>query len=114
MALSYPARGVGAIRFEEESCPRIPVSQLIGATRAQILNVLSEPMYTTAIALRLGRSPGNVGDHLSVLRSSGLISRVRLGRHVFYSRTALGAALLAGIEGSAEAGVDAPSYAVGR
>jgi DNA-binding transcriptional ArsR family regulator len=114
IALSYPARGVGAIRFKDESSPEIAVSHLIGATRAQILNVLSEPMHTTAIALRLGRSAGNVGDHLTVLRSSGLISRARLGRHVFYSRTALGAALLAGIDGSAEASVDALSYAVGR
>jgi DNA-binding transcriptional ArsR family regulator len=107
LALSYRARGLGAICFECEHCPELALARLIGTTRAQILGVLSEPMHTTAIALRLGRSAGNVGDHLTVLRSSGLISRSRLGRHVFYSRTALGSTLLTGARHSAYVGVPA-------
>jgi DNA-binding transcriptional ArsR family regulator len=70
------------------------IAGLIGPTRAEILRLVGEPMYTSALAELLGRSPGNVADHLKVLRDAGLVARCRVGRTVIYMRTPLGNALV--------------------
>jgi DNA-binding transcriptional ArsR family regulator len=96
IALCYPARGRGALWFRSSSDGTAGVPSLIGRTRNQILEAIDEPIHTTALALQLGRSPGNIADHLAVLKRSGLVRGTRVGPHVIYARTPLGDALLRG------------------
>jgi DNA-binding transcriptional ArsR family regulator len=96
LTLCYAARGVEAMWFSSSGGDG-GLASLIGKTRARILEALDEPLHTSALALHLDRSPGNVADHLTVLRSSGLVAKARVGLHVIYSRTPLGDALLRGV-----------------
>jgi DNA-binding transcriptional ArsR family regulator len=99
--LVYPARGTAALVTSSGHLNEGAVSRLIGATRAEILALLEEPSTTTMLAHRLRRSPGNVGDHLTILRQAGLVVRQRAGRRVLYSRTPLGQATLGRAEAPA-------------
>jgi DNA-binding transcriptional ArsR family regulator len=93
--LVFPARGVASLFWDEHGA-QAAVGQLIGHTRAEILELVGEPTHTSALARRLGRSPGNIADHLKILHASGLVGRARVGRNVMYSRTPLADALLEG------------------
>src|SRR5262249_28464331 len=93
--LVYPSRGVASLFWAERGSDTA-VAKLIGPTRAEILERVGEPNHTSALARSLGRSAGNVADHLKVLHACGLVARVRVGRNVLYSRTPLADALLAG------------------
>lgn len=88
--LVYPARGTAALLDHAPAECGPALSRLIGPTRAEILALLEEPSTTTTLAHRLRRSPGNVADHLAVLRRAGLVARRRVGRRVLYRRTPLG------------------------
>jgi DNA-binding transcriptional ArsR family regulator len=98
-ALVYPARGTAALLGQGRVEYGNAVSRLLGATRAEILALLEEPSTTTTLAHVLSRSPGNIADHLAVLREAGLVTRRRVGRRVLYRRTPLGHATL-GQEGA--------------
>ena len=93
-AVVYPARGTAALVGPGPVACGNAVSRLLGPTRAEILALLGEPSTTTTLAHVLHRSPGNIADHLAVLREAGLVARRRAGRRVLYWRTPLGHATL--------------------
>jgi DNA-binding transcriptional ArsR family regulator len=94
-ALTYAARGSAALW---RSCdpPGSHLEPLIGRSRASILQALASPASTSQLSSQLDMSAGAVGDHLAVLRDSGLVIRARNGRSVLYRRTPLGDALTGG------------------
>ncbi|MEU6548781.1 DUF5937 family protein [Streptomyces sp. NPDC046915] len=109
-ALIYRARGTSVLweRAAPDPDALTALAGLLGASRARLLVELGVPASTSQLAHSLAMAPGAVGDHLAVLRTTGLLVRARSGRSVLYRRTALGDALVAG---AAPAG---PSVASGR
>lgn len=75
---------------------RPSVAQLIGTSRARLLELLQRPMTTTALAAALRLAPSTASRHATVLREAGLVVTTREGNRVLHRRTALGLALLEG------------------
>ncbi len=92
-ALTYAARGIADLGRTAAPTPQA-LQELIGRSRAAVLNALEPPATTTQLAAQLGMSLGAVGDHLAVLRRNRLVERSRSGRAVLYHRTALADALV--------------------
>lgn len=87
--ISYPARGAATV-WEAVPTPNSPaLVALVGAVRAQLLQLLDRPATTTELAQRLAVTPSAVSQHLAVLRASGLLNRARSGRTVLYLRSEL-------------------------
>ncbi|WP_036563642.1 ArsR/SmtB family transcription factor [Nocardioides halotolerans] len=88
--VSYGARGAGRVwqRPAREAPAGLP--DLIGRSRALILESLDVPRSTTSLAQTLGLSLSTVSEHLSVMAGSGLLESRRDGQRVLYWRTAVG------------------------
>jgi DNA-binding transcriptional ArsR family regulator len=91
-AIYYPVTGR---RAPADARRRGGLDRLLGANRAALLRLLSQPAGTTNLAARSGLPIGAVGNHLRVLLDAGVVARRRSGRHVLYWRTPLGDALIA-------------------
>jgi DNA-binding transcriptional ArsR family regulator len=77
---------------------RPSLAQLIGTSRARLLELLHEPMTTTALAAALRLAPSTASRYATVLREAGLLVTRREGNRVLHRRTALGRALLEGTD----------------
>ncbi len=72
------------------------LGQLLGRTRAAVLEALQRECSTTQLARRISASPATASEHASVLRAAGLVDTRRDGGAVLHSLTELGCALLNG------------------
>ncbi|WP_254047603.1 ArsR/SmtB family transcription factor [Streptomyces aureus] len=70
------------------------LEDLLGRTRAAILEAVAVGRSTTDLARRLSISPATVSHHTSVLRNSGLVTTRREGKAVLHTVTSRGMALL--------------------
>jgi DNA-binding transcriptional ArsR family regulator len=93
----YPARGAATVWHTLSGA--LPtgssaLSELIGVTRARMLDTLRSPATTSALARQLAVTPGAVSQHLAVLHRNGLLTKQRSGRSVLYQTSELGLTLL--------------------
>ncbi|OII12218.1 transcriptional regulator [Curtobacterium sp. MCBA15_009] len=91
----YPARGQGAMWSTSPHPDAGAVRDLLGATRAALLDALGEPASSTDLAVRFGVSTSAVNQHLRVMERGGLLNRTRYGRAVLYYRSTVGDAMSA-------------------
>ncbi|WP_329116906.1 ArsR/SmtB family transcription factor [Streptomyces sp. NBC_01465] len=75
---------------------QLPVGQLIGPTRATVLDALERPLTTTQIGEALRITLSTASRHATVLRESGLVTSERRGSAVVHTRSRLGDALMDG------------------
>lgn len=90
----YPARGQGAMWSTASHPDAGAVRDLLGRTRAALLDALEEPASSTDLAMRFGVSTSAVNQHLRVMERGGLLNRTRYGRAVLYYRSSVGDALV--------------------
>jgi DNA-binding transcriptional ArsR family regulator len=70
------------------------LAELIGRTRAAVLEASDRGSTTGEVARRLSISAASASQHLSVLRDAGLVISIREGNRVRHHPTMLGRALL--------------------
>ena len=72
-----------------------PIGELLGRTRAAVLQAASDPHTTGDLARELGISAASASAHTKTLRAAGLMTSQRAGKAVFHSASPLGHRLLA-------------------
>ncbi|WP_052489329.1 ArsR family transcriptional regulator [Streptomyces sp. 150FB] len=88
--LAYPSRGIATLWTPTPEPDTAALTSLLGLPKAKLLSLLGESMTTAEIARRLEVTPSAVSQHLRVLHATGLVTRIRDGRHVLYRRGPLG------------------------
>jgi DNA-binding transcriptional ArsR family regulator len=94
-SLRYPPRAVGTLWHARPTTVSGALAGVLGRSRATLLTELAAPASTTDLARRTGLTPGGVSQHLSALRTAGLVSAHRAGRQVLYARTRAGETIVA-------------------
>jgi len=89
-SLGYPSRGIATLWSPPPQPDPTALVDLLGRTRALLLQMLEEPLPTVEIARRLQVTPSAVSQHLRILHATGLLTRARDRRHVLYRRTPAG------------------------
>lgn len=93
-ALTYPSRGIATLWAPPMPGRSTALASLIGVRRAELVEMLAEPLPTIEIARRLRVTPSAVSQHLKVPHDTGVVTRARHGRQVLYRRTPLGDRLI--------------------
>jgi DNA-binding transcriptional ArsR family regulator len=91
----YPAARLGGLFHRQAAATGRELSDLLGSTRASVLQAATRGCTTTELARDAGVSIPTASEHATVLRRAGLISTQRYGQAVLHTITPLGAALLA-------------------
>jgi DNA-binding transcriptional ArsR family regulator len=91
--LFYPA--ITPLPLVDVSGGGNPIAELLGRTRAAVLQAATEPHTTADLARELRISAASVSAHTKTLREAGLLTSERAGKAVFHSATPLGHRLLA-------------------
>ncbi|MFJ5883401.1 ArsR/SmtB family transcription factor [Kitasatospora cineracea] len=95
--LCYPALGAATV-WEHRPAPRAEaLAPVLGRTRTRLLAELDVPASTTELAARCGITAPAASQHLTALRTAGLVSSHRAGRFVLYARTAVADGWLAAL-----------------
>jgi DNA-binding transcriptional ArsR family regulator len=89
--LRYVARGIAGLWLQggaPDADSTAALGELIGGSRAGLLLRLVAPMTTSEVARRAGLTAGAASQHLTALAAAGLLQRTRVGRRVYYQRSA--------------------------
>lgn len=89
-SVAYPSRGIGTLWSPPPEPDVAALVDLLGRTRAVLLEMLEEPLATVELARRLKVTPSAVSQHLQVLHATDLIIRDRDRRQVLYRRSPIG------------------------
>lgn len=93
----YPATRLGGLlRDPCTAAPGSAISDLLGQTRAAVLQATCNVRSTTELATELGVSRATASEHATVLRRAGLLESHRDRNQVLHSLSTLGQSLLQG------------------